>query len=106
MSDTVLPNAPIVHVVLFRWKADAPAEQIVRVMQALDLLKQRIPGIADLTCGENFCERAQGYTHGLVVRFVDRASLEAYGPHEAHQEVVQTLIRPIMESVLAFDFEA
>jgi hypothetical protein len=106
MSDTVLPNAPIVHVVLFKWKEGASAEQITRVMQALDTLKSKIPGIVDFTCGENFCERSQGYTHGLVARFTDRAALDAYGPHPAHQDVVLTLIRPILESVIAFDFEA
>ena len=101
-----LPNAPIVHVVLFKWKPDATPEQIERVMQGLSALKSRVPGIVDLVCGTNFCDRAQGYTHGLVVRFTDRAALDAYGPHPAHQEVVQNLILPIRETTLAFDFEA
>jgi hypothetical protein len=95
----------VMHVVLFKWKPEATPEQIERVMEALRELPEKIPGIRELTCGENFCERAQGFQHGLVVRFADRAALDAYGPHPAHQEVVQSLILPLRESVLALDYE-
>ena len=95
----------IEHIVLFRWKSDATREQIHRVVTELRALKGQIDGIVDLTCGENFSPRAQGFTHGLVVRFTDRAALAAYGPHPKHQHVVETLINPIRADILAFDFE-
>ncbi len=95
----------VMHIVLFKWKPEARQEEIERVMEALRELPEKIPGIQELTCGENFCERAQGFQHGLVVRFTDRAALDAYGPHPAHQEVVQSLILPLRESVLALDYE-
>jgi hypothetical protein len=47
----------------------------------------------------------KGFTHGLVVRFADRAGLESYGPSEAHQRVVKNLISPIRADVLALDYE-
>ncbi len=95
----------IEHIVLFRWTQDAAPDDFAEVMEGLRGLQEQIPGIVDLTCGEDFSGRAQGYTHGLVVRFTTRAALDAYGPHPAHQHVVQALINPIRESVLAFDFE-
>ena len=95
----------IEHIVLFRWTPDATTDAIGQVLDGLNGLRGQIPGIVDLTCGEDFSGRAQGYTHGLVVRFETRAALDAYGPHPAHQHVVQTLINPIRDSVLAFDFE-
>ena len=50
-------------------------------MAELRGLKGKIAGIVDLSCGPNFSDLANCYTHGLVVRFTDRAALEAYGPH-------------------------
>ena len=37
-----------------------------------------MPGITELTIGENFTDRAKGYTHGLIVTLTGRAALDAY----------------------------
>lgn len=95
----------IEHIVLFRWTENASPEAINNVMTELSKLKSKIQGIVDLSCGTNFSDRAKGYTHGLVVRFKDRAALEAYGPHPEHQRVVQNLIAPIRADILALDYE-
>ena len=95
----------IEHLVLFRWADDASAEAKDRVEEELRALLTQIPGIRDLTYGENFSTRSQGYTHALVVRFEDRAALEAYGPHPAHQRVVQEFIAPIRADNLVVDYE-
>ncbi len=93
------------HIVLFKWKAEASAEQVTAAIEGLRGLKALLPEIVDLTVGENFCNRNQGFTHGLVVRFEDRAGLESYGPSDAHQNVVKNLISPIRADVLAIDYE-
>ena len=98
-------NKQIEHVVLFEWKAGTSAEQISEIMDELRGLQHSIPGILSLTCGTNFSDRAQGFTHGLVVRLESRAALEAYGPHPSHQAVVQQLILPNKQNVLALDYE-
>jgi len=95
----------IEHIVLFRWNNATSEEAIESVLAELRGLKNKIPGIVDLSCGANFCDRAKGYTHGLVVRFKDRAALETYGPHPEHQRVVQNLIKPIAADILALDYE-
>ncbi|MCW3095213.1 MAG: Stress responsive alpha-beta barrel domain protein [Chthonomonadaceae bacterium] len=93
------------HIVLFKWKPEATAEQIEAAVTGLRGLKELVPNVLDLSVGENFTDRGQGFTHGLVVRFPDRAALEVYGPHPAHQHVVQTFINPIRENVIALDYE-
>ncbi len=93
------------HIVLFKWKPEATPEQIAQAADGLRELKGMVPNILDLSVGENFTERAKGFTHGLVVRFPDKAALDVYGPHPAHQHVVQTLINPIREDILALDYE-
>ncbi len=95
----------IEHIVLFRWKIEATAEQIGAGIEGLRALKDSIPGIASLACGADFSGKAQGYTHALVIRFSDRASFDAYGPHQAHRAVIETHLKPILESVIDFDFE-
>jgi hypothetical protein len=95
----------IEHIVLFRWTDNASAEAKENVLTELRKLKGKIPGIVDLSCGTNFCDRSKGYTHGLVVRFTDRAALDAYGPHPEHQRVVQNLIKPLAADILALDYE-
>ncbi len=44
----------IEHLVLFRWTPDASGEAIAQVMEGLRALRGQIPGLQDLTCGENF----------------------------------------------------
>ena len=95
----------IEHIVLFRWTDEASQEAKDKVIAELRSLKSKIPGIIDLSCGANFSDRAKGYTHGLVVRFADRAALQAYGPHPEHQRIVQNLIKPIAADILALDYE-
>src|SRR5262245_19789360 len=93
------------HIVLFRWSEDASQEAIDSVVAELRGLKHKIAGVVDLSCGAHLSDRAKGYTHGLVVRFMDRAALEAYGPHPEHQRVVQNFINPIRADILALDYE-
>lgn len=93
------------HIVLFRLKPETTEAQKQDLMRGLLALKDQIEGIVDASVGENFCERARGYHLGFVVRFTDRASLEAYGPHPAHRKVVEELVDPIREEILALDYE-
>ncbi len=96
----------IVHLVLFKWKEEATSESILATIEALKRLKSKIPNIIDLSCGKNFTNRAQGFQHGLMVKFRDRNDLESYQNHPAHQEVVQNLIKPILADIIALDYEA
>ena len=93
------------HILLIRWTKQASPEAIDRAMAGLRGLKDKIPGIVELSSGANFSDRSRGYTHGLCFRFTDRAALDAYFPHPAHQHVVQSLLNPIRDEVLIVDYE-
>ncbi|MDY6785276.1 MAG: Dabb family protein [Cyanobacteriota bacterium] len=95
----------IEHIVLFKWKPETPDDAIATVMDELKGLKHKIPEIVEISCGENFSDRAQGFQHGLIVRFRNRKDLEIYQPHPAHTEVIQNLIQPILAGILAVDYE-
>ncbi len=93
------------HAVLFKTKADATEEQRERMIAELKALRNKIPGIVDLSVGRNFSDRSQGFDIGLVVRYVDRAALEVYLPHPAHQGCVAEFVAPIKEDVIVVDYE-
>ena len=93
------------HILLMRWTEEASEEAIDNALTELRGLKSKISGIVDLSVGANFSERAKGYTHGLVIRFADRAALDAYFPHAEHQRVVQNFISPIRADTLILDYE-
>jgi len=90
---------------MFLWKEGASKEAIASALAELRGLKGEIAGIVDLSGEANFSDRAQGYTHGLVMRLTHRAALEAYYPHPEHRRVVQNFISPIRADTLAFDYE-
>jgi len=93
------------HIVLFELKPETTPEQVGAMEAGLQMLATEIPGIIGLTFGENFSDRNKGSTHGLVVRFTDRAALEVYIPHPAHQSVVEELVRPILDEIIVVDYE-
>ena len=92
------------HVVLFKIAAGTPAEAVRAMRAGLESLPETIPGILELSCGENFCDRSKGMNFGLVVRFESERALRLYAKHADHVRVVQTLVEPIVDDVLALDF--
>lgn len=94
------------HLVLLKLKDGTPDEAVSAIVAGLRALPAEIETIRELSCGLNFSERGQGFQVGLRVLFADRAGLEFYGPHPAHQGVVAKLIRPYLDDIVASDFEA
>ncbi|NEP08250.1 MAG: Dabb family protein [Okeania sp. SIO2G4] len=95
----------IVHIVLFKWHPDTSAENITSVMSALKGMKGKVPEIIDISCGNNFSELSQGFQNGLVVQFKDQVALDAYAKNAYHQEIIKTLIKPILAEKITIDYE-
>ncbi len=93
----------VIHTFAFRWKDGVTAEQKARVVAEIRGLQGQIPGLLETWVGENFSLRSQGYALGGVMKFVDRAALEAYTPHPVHQKLLVWLM-PLIEAV-EVDFE-
>lgn len=92
------------HIVLFKMKPESTAEEKEKLLSMLRGLEGKIEGIVSLSAGESFTDRHQGYTIGLVVRFVDRTALERYGPHPEHVPVKE-YVAQVCEDVIAVDYE-
>ena len=78
-------------------------DQKLRAIAEIRGLQSRIPGLIETWVGVNFSPRSQGYELGGVMKFADRSSLEAYGGHPVHQQLLQWLM-PLIDPI-EVDFE-
>ncbi len=92
-----------IHMFAFRWKLGVTEAQKLRVTAEIRGLQGKIPGLVETAVGVNISSRGQGYELGRVMKFADKASLESYGPHPVHQELVSWLM-PLIEPI-EVDFE-
>ena len=94
----------VIHTFSFRWKPEATDAQKQRARNEIQALQGQIPGLLETFTGFNFSPRSQGYGFGGVMKFTDRAALEAYGGHPVHQQLLAWLM-PLIEPI-ELDFEA
>ena len=93
----------VTHIVWIKFNEGITQARIDTHIAALTSLQDSVPGISALTIGENFTDRANGYTHGLVVILDDKAALSAYAVHPAHVAVATALREDAI--LLALDYE-
>ena len=95
------------HVVLFKFKDSATPEQVKSVEAAFRALPTKINTITGYEWGTNVSPEGKndGFTHCFFLTFKDKAGLEVYLPHPAHQEFGSTL-RPHLDKVLVVDYVA
>lgn len=94
------------HIVMVQFKQTTTPEQVREIEKEFGALENKIETIIDYEWGlASTAERGldQGFTHCFVVTFADKAGLEVYLPHEAHQAFV-TLFKPQIEKLLVFDY--
>jgi len=84
----------IQRTVLLKFAETTTEEQMQEVISRFKALQGAIDGIVEIRAGRNIAERSKEFQVVLMVRFADRAALEAYTVNEQHQEVV-TFIREV-----------
>jgi hypothetical protein len=99
-------DAPVRHVVSFKFKKDAAPADIRKVEEAFAALKTKIPQIQSLEWGTNVSGENldKGFTHMWVLSFADAAAVKTYIDHPDHQAFVQ-LLKPTLEDAFVIDFQ-
>ncbi|HEY6542119.1 MAG TPA: Dabb family protein [Ktedonobacteraceae bacterium] len=92
----------ITHIVLLQPQAATTEQQLATFFDAARDLQRLIPGIISISAGKNRSPYRSAYTHGIIMRFIDEAHLQAHHPHPAHLAVVEELDR-LCESSIDFD---
>ncbi|MGH9373025.1 MAG: Dabb family protein [Vicinamibacterales bacterium] len=84
---------PVRHVVVFKYKPEASAEQIQQVTRAFRDLRKKISGITAFEDGVNNSPEGKnlGFTHVYMVTFEDAAARDAYLPHPEHKKFGELL---------------
>jgi hypothetical protein len=93
------------HIVIFKFKDSASAEDIKSVEDAFSALPSKINTIVGYEWGTNVSPEnlAQGYTHCFLVTFKNAAGRDYYLPHPAHKEF-GSILAPHLDKVLVIDF--
>ena len=96
------------HVVLFKFKADAPAAKVQGVIDAFRALPGKLPAIQGFEWGTNVSPEGlnQGFTHVFTLTFASKEALEKRYLHEpAHQEFV-AMLGGLLDGALVVDYVA
>jgi hypothetical protein len=105
---TVMAQPPSVrHVVAFKYKPDATAENIQQVTAAFRDLRTKIPGITGFETGVNNSPEGkdQGFTHVYLLTFESVAARDAYLPHPEHARFGELLRGlAVLQDVFVVDY--
>ena len=96
------------HVVLFKFKDEAPAEEVEKIHQSFNALPTAIPEIHSYEWGMNDSPEDfhQGFTHCYLLTFKSEEDRDSvYTPHPAHKAFVASL-QPHLEKVFVVDYWA
>jgi len=106
MTSALSADAPIRHVVSFKFKKEASPAEVQKIEEAFAALRGKIPQIASLEWGTNISGENldKGFTHMWVSTFADAAALKVYLDHPDHQAFVK-LLKPSLEDAFVFDFQ-
>lgn len=104
---TSAADAPYRHVVFFKFKDSARPEEVKSIEDAFIALAKKIETVKAFEWGTNVSPEGlnDGFTHCFFVTFADKAGLEVYLPHPAHQEFVSKL-KPLLDKVCVVDYVA
>lgn len=97
---------PVQHMVWIKFREDITEERKQVHLDGLNALKDKIPGILHLSVGTNFTDRAQGFTHGLLITLESKAALEVYASHPEHVAVAGPLREDAVLMAMDFEFQA
>jgi hypothetical protein len=106
-AESAAATAPLHHVVAFKFKPAATADQIKKIEDAFAALKAKIPQIVSLNWGTNISPEKlnKGFTHGFVLTFKNEKDRDAYLVHPEHK-AFGGLVGPAVDDVFVLDFMA
>ncbi len=92
----------LIHLVSFKYKADV-TDAVRRDHRAKLKGLAGLPSVVELKVGEDVVRSPRSYDTGLLVKFPDRAALDAYATNPQHVVVAQ-LGASLAEHIVAVDF--
>jgi hypothetical protein len=104
----VTPPPQVEHVVLFWLKNPGDAAGRQRIIEATKTFTV-IPGVLSVSVGPAVPSTRpvvdSTFDVGIVIRFKDRESMNAYEPHPIHTKAVTEILMPLARQVKVYDVE-
>ncbi len=93
------------HLLLVRFKPEVTAEQLDALFAHFRRLPADIPGIVSVECGANESPEGleKGFTHAILMTFVDSAARDAYLPHPGHENLKAVFV-PLVADIIVIDY--
>lgn len=93
-----MESGSVFHVFAFQWKQGTTEPQKDRAAKDIAAFQGVIPGLLQTHVGPNISPRGKGYTFGGIMQFKDKAALDAYVLHPAHQSLLAWLV-PLIDAI-------
>ncbi|QBA64667.1 Dabb family protein [Muriicola soli] len=105
LSNELVKDSVLRHVVLLKFKAQSSEKDIKRVQESFVELKSKIPQIVSLEWGVNNSPEGldKGYTHCFFLTFNSTEDRDSYLPNPHHKAFGEVL-GPVLEDVLVVDY--
>jgi len=84
------------HVVMFRFREEAPADARESIEAGLARLPGRIPEIESYRFGADLGLREGNFDYCLVADFTDAAAFARYAEHPEHRRFVEERLAPVV----------
>ena len=94
------------HVVTFKLKPDAPADQVERIGEAVNALAAQLPEVRSMAVGRDLALRDGNASFGIAAQFDDVEGFKVYADHPEHVRIITELIGPFIESRSPVQFTA
>jgi hypothetical protein len=104
-EDTKEQDKVLRHAVFFKFKDDASAGDVQKIIAAFDALPKKIDSIKDYQAGKNISPLGfdDGFTHCFLLTFADEAGRAKYLPHPDHK-AFGAMLRPHLDKVFVIDY--
>jgi len=86
------------HIVMFKFKEEDKANNLVKVKKELEALPEKISQLKFMEVGINFDETARAFDLSLYSKFETKNDLKVYAAHEEHLKVVELIKSVTIES--------
>jgi len=88
----------IVHIVMFKFKEENKASNIVKVKAELEDLNNKIDVLKSMEVGIDFNQSPRAMDLSLYSTFENEEDLKAYATHQAHLDVLAIIREVTLES--------
>ena len=94
------------HIILIKFKATAKTNEINELKASFESMPSKVEGVNSVEWGLNNSNEGKnkGYTHVVLMNFVDDAGRDNYLPHPEHVEL-KKIFKPILEELIVFDYK-